>query len=152
MQNTNLKVWSTAHPSMNRVVDIFSRHLRLQAYLRADPSFTLANMSYLTAQGYPPEDALDHIPIFSPLLYSLQGFANTDNTVHWDSLLRWVQFSFDPRLLLVRRINSEAPPKGRAENCELNVRVPRPTCSSNKLPSLMMDSVILICYLTNSPW
>jgi hypothetical protein len=38
---------------------------------------------------------------------SLQGFANTNDTVHWDSL----PFSFDLHLFLVSRINAEAPLK-----------------------------------------
>ena len=35
--------------------------------------------------------------------------------MHWHSVLQWVQYDFNPELFLVRRINSEAPPPGKAK-------------------------------------
>ena len=84
-----------------------------QRYLDVDPSYTLANVSFLIANGYPPTDSAAGGP--SPLRYSLLGFKNAGNTPHWHSVLQWVQFDFDPAQFLVRRINSEAPPTGKAQ-------------------------------------
>ena len=78
----------------------------------------MANISFLTANGYQPTDSADGGP--SPLRYSLLGFKNAGNTAHWHSVLRWVQFDFDPAQFLVRRINSEAPPKGKAQKLWTN--------------------------------
>ena len=84
-----------------------------QRFLDADPTYTLANVSFLLTQGYQPTDSAVGGP--SPLRYSIVGFKNAGNTTHWHSVIRWVQFDFDPAQFLVRRINSEAPPKGKAQ-------------------------------------
>ena len=52
---------------------------------------------------------------FSQLDLNLTGFKRTNSENHWTKLLRWVHQEFDPEKLLIRRINAEPPPKGRAE-------------------------------------
>ena len=86
---------------------------RFQGCLAHDPTLTLQDVLFLIARG---ASANDHTqPQFSLFMYDLKGFANTENQQHWTNMLNWVQHQFDPTVLLVRRINSEPPPKGKPQ-------------------------------------
>ena len=70
-------------------------------------------LDVLIATGALPEDPT--VLTFSQLDLDLTGFKRTNSEDHWTKLFRWVQHEFDPEKLLIRRINAEPPPKGRAE-------------------------------------
>ena len=78
-----------------------------------DTTYTLRDLDVLIATG-----ALPEFPTALTLLLrdlDLTGFKRTYSEDHWTKLFRWAQHEFDPVKSMIRRINVETPPKGRAE-------------------------------------
>ena len=77
-------------------------------YLEKDSSMSLEAIQYYIDNKI-PFDLEDEQQIFSPALYDFTGFHQTSNVSKWTRLINdWLPL-FDPRRLLTRRIEAEAP-------------------------------------------
>ena len=81
--------------------------VELNIIVLRDPGFTLADVTAILEQEQCCQES--ESCCFSPLQYSLTGFQETHDAVRWTRLLLdWLP-TFDPRVFLIRHINSEAP-------------------------------------------
>ena len=77
----------------------------LDILVHRDHGYTFADVTTILEQ----EQCSQEPVLFSPLQYSLSGFQETQDADRWNRLLLdWLP-TFDPRVFLIRHINSEAP-------------------------------------------
>ena len=86
----------------------------------------------------------------------LIGFQRTNSEDHWMKLFCCVQHEFDPEKLLIRSINAEPPPKGRAEKAwvqikQSNVSKHSSIYSANTFISSRMGHLLQMLCLISSP-
>ena len=84
-----------------------------QDFLAHDPTLTLRDVLFLLSSGTQPVSLSEEL--FTPCSFDLAGFKSVQNVSLWNSQLHWVQHVFDPKAFLIRRINAEAPPKGKPQ-------------------------------------